>query len=613
MKNIALGLSYDDILLVPKKAIVNSRKEISTATRLSKNIKLNIPIVSANMDSVTESEMAIAMARLGGIGIIHRFLSIKEQAQEVAKVKRADNLIIENPYTITAEKTLAEAKAFMEEKGVHGLLVIEGEFLRGIITGRDVIFQNGDSANQKLVSELMTTYDKLYLGKEGITIQEAKEIFKLGKVEKLPIVDEFGKLKGLLTQKDIIKIETYPFASRDKKGRLIVGAAIGIKDNFLEHSKALVNAGVDVIVIDVAHGHAIRVIDVLKQVKTNFPEVDVIAGNVATAEATQELIQAGADAIKVGVGPGCFVAGTRILMSNGIYKNIEDIKKGDYVINKEGNPVKVIKSFSTGIKKVIKLRNSIFYEDTFVTPEHKFWIGDLNTSSIKTLQSRGYAKLLGLKSKTIPKISKFKWKEVNSLEQDVLLLPRKINFDLKDSFEIVLKKRNKGNWRTGYNYEIDTVLKPNYDLGYVFGTFLGDGSAHTAKSKNSSIGSVRWYFGKHESKIVKKLTKCIQSIFDKECKIYPKDNIFHIIFYYKPFADFLKNFDKKQNKNLPPEFLVGNKEYLRGLLNGLIDSDGHIEKGGRIRFNNTSKGLIELFCVCNYLLTGVFPNCIKKQ
>ena len=170
------------------------------------------------MDSVTESEMAIAMARLGGIGIIHRFLSIEEQAQEVAKVKRADNLIIENPYTITAEKTLAEAKAFMEEKGVHGLLVVEGEFLRGIITGRDVIFQNGDSANQKLVAELMTPYDKLYLGKEGITIEKAKEIFKLGKVEKLPIVDEFGKLKGLLLKKIFLKLKHTRLLPETKRG-----------------------------------------------------------------------------------------------------------------------------------------------------------------------------------------------------------------------------------------------------------------------------------------------------------------------------------------------------------------------------------------------------------
>jgi len=314
MKQISLGLSYDDVLLVPKKAIVNSRKEISTATKLSKNINLNIPLISANMDSVTESEMAIAMARLGGIGIIHRFLTIKEQAEEVEIVKRADNLIIENPYTTYPNKTLQEAKQFMEEKGVHGLLVVEGELLRGVITERDVIFQNGDN---KLVSELMTPYEKLYKGKEGITVEEAKRIFKEGKVEKLPIVDEVGRLKGLLTQKDIIKIEKFPLASRDKKGRLIVGAAIGTKDDFLERSQALVDAGVDVLVIDVAHGHAIRVIKVLKQVKAQFPNVDIIAGNVASAEATQELIQAGADAIKIGVGPGS-ICTTRIVAGAGV-------------------------------------------------------------------------------------------------------------------------------------------------------------------------------------------------------------------------------------------------------------------------------------------------------
>lgn len=314
MKTVPLKLSYDDVLLVPKKSIVFSRKDVSTKTKLSKRVNLNIPIVSANMDSVTESEMAIAMARLGGIGIIHRFMTATEQAEEVEKVKRADNLLIEKPYMIAPNKNLADVKNMMNNKGIHGLLVEENGKLQGIITERDVIFRKNDHA---LVSELMTPYPKVYTGWEGISVDEAKDIFKISKVEKLPIINDNKELKGLITQKDIIKVEKYPMAARDKKGRLIVGAAIGVKSDFLDRTKALVDAGVDVIVIDVAHGHSIRVIEVLQKVKKHFPEIDVIAGNVASAEATKELIENGADGIKVGVGPGS-ICTTRIVSGSGV-------------------------------------------------------------------------------------------------------------------------------------------------------------------------------------------------------------------------------------------------------------------------------------------------------
>jgi inosine-5'-monophosphate dehydrogenase len=609
MKPIPLKLSYDDVLLVPKKSIVFSRKDISTKTKFSRRIDLNIPIVSANMDSVTESDMAIAMARLGGIGIIHRFMGAIEQAEEVEKVKRADNLLIEKPYMIAPNRTLADVKKMMNEKGIHGLLVVENNQLQGIITDRDVIFRNNDTA---LVSELMTPFPKLYTGWEGISVDEAKDIFKISKIEKLPIINDNKELKGLITQKDIIKVEKYPMAARDRKGRLLVGAAIGVKSDFLDRTKALVDAGVDVIVIDVAHGHSIRVIDVLQKVKKHFPDIDVIAGNVASAEATKDLIENGADGIKVGVGPGCFAAGTRILMANGVYKNIEDINPREKIINKDGMPVKVKKSFCTGIRKVSKLRNSIFYQDTFVTPDHKFWVGDLNTSSRKTLASRGYAYLLNQKSKTIPKKSKYKWKKVKDFKQDALLMPKKINFEFEETFEVKLKKRVKGNWRIGYTYATDVILKPCYELGYIFGTFLGDGSSHTAVHKGSHIGSVRWYFGKNEKRIANKLNKCLFKVFSKEAKIQIKSNIIQQILYYKPFADFLQKFGKKEKKHLPDKYLINNRKYLQGILDGLVDSDGYKEPQGRTRFCNTSKRLIELFNITSYLLTGVFPNNLKK-
>lgn len=314
MEEIKLGLSYDDVLLVPKKAIINSRKEISTRTKLTKKISLNIPIVSANMDSVTESEMAIAMARLGGIGIIHRFMSIEEEREEVRKVKRADNILIEKPYIISLNKKLKDVLEIIEDKGVYSLLVVEGEKLKGLLTKRDIIFQEN---LEKPVRELMTPVENLVVGKEGTGIEEAKEIFKKYKVEKLPIVDKEGNLKGLITQTDIVKIEKYPLAARDKKGRLLVGAAIGIKDDFLERAKALVEEEVDVLVIDVAHGHAVRVLEVLKEVKKNFPEIEVIVGNVGTPEGVRELIEAGADGVKVGIGPGSICL-TRLVTGAGV-------------------------------------------------------------------------------------------------------------------------------------------------------------------------------------------------------------------------------------------------------------------------------------------------------
>lgn len=315
MLNIPLKLSYDDVLLVPKKAIINSRKEISTKTKLTKNISLNIPVVSANMDSVTESEMAVTMARLGGIGIIHRFLTTEDQAYQVKKVKREDNLIIEKPYTVNPNKNLAELKQVMEEKGVHGLLVTNGNNqLLGIVTHRDVMFREN---KELLVSELMTPRNKLFTGWEGISLDEAKDIFKISKIEKLPIVNQNNELTGLITQKDIIKIETYTNAIRDEKGRLRVGAAIGIKKDFMERTDALVQAGVDVLVIDVAHGHAVRVIEVIQEIKNKYPQMPIIAGNVATGEATKELIEAGADGIKCGVGPGS-ICSTRIVSGAGV-------------------------------------------------------------------------------------------------------------------------------------------------------------------------------------------------------------------------------------------------------------------------------------------------------
>ena len=303
------ALSYDDVLLVPQRSDIVSRKNVSTKTKLTKNIFLNEPIVSANMDTVTESDMAIAMAQLGGIGIIHRFNSIQDQVREVVRVKRYRNAVIENPATIYENATIEQAKKIMDEKEISGLLVLDfNKKLSGILTSRDVHYS---SLNTDCVKDLMTPKSRLIIGRPDIDIKEAQEILFKNRIEKLPLVDFDWNIVGLITRKDLLQKRQFPLSTVDDKDRLMVGAAIGVNEDALERAEALINVGVDVLVIDIAHGHSLLAIEVLKKIKRYFPNVDVIAGNVATIQGTYDLIQAGADAIKVGVGPGS-ICTTRI-------------------------------------------------------------------------------------------------------------------------------------------------------------------------------------------------------------------------------------------------------------------------------------------------------------
>jgi len=313
--NIPLALTYDDVLLVPQKSTVKSRQEVETTAKLTKNITLKIPLISANMDTVTESRMAIALAKNGGVGIIHRFCEIDTQVREVHKVKRQQNIIIENPFTIAPDKTLGQAKEQAEELSCTGFLVVDDQNrLLGIITRRDMIFCSDE---QTPVKVLMTPKEKLITASSEITVEAAKELFKKYKIEKLPLVDEFFKVRGLITEKDIA-VNSYDRNSAvDAKGRLLVGAAIGASDDFLERAKALLAAEVDVLVIDIAHGHSINAINAIGRVKEKFPPVEIIAGNVATSAGALDLIKAGADAIKVGIGPGS-ICTTRVTTGFGV-------------------------------------------------------------------------------------------------------------------------------------------------------------------------------------------------------------------------------------------------------------------------------------------------------
>ena len=312
--SIREGVTFDDVLLVPKFSDITSRTQTDLSTKLSKNITLNIPLISANMDTVTESTMAVTMARQGGIGIIHRFLTIEEQANQVLKVKRSGSVMIENPYQISQDETISTALDIMSEKEVSGLLVVDSESkLIGILTERDVLFESLDST--KLVNELMTK--DIITSKPGINVDEAKDILKNNRIEKLPLVDDDQKIHGLYTTQDILNTENYPIASHDTKGRPLVGAAVGVKGDFLERTEALLEAGTDAIVVDIAHGHSENAISTVKNIKKAFPDCELIAGNVATAQGVEDLIKAGVDAVKVGVGSGSICI-TRVITGSGV-------------------------------------------------------------------------------------------------------------------------------------------------------------------------------------------------------------------------------------------------------------------------------------------------------
>ena len=333
---IGEGITFDDVLLVPSYSKVTPNA-VKLDTMLTKQIKLNIPMMSAGMDTVTESRMAIAMARQGGIGIIHKNMTIEQQADEVDRVKRSENGVIADPFFLSPEHTLKDADDLMAKFRISGVPITEGRKLVGIITNRDLKFEEDFS---KKIKDCMTS-ENLITAKEGISLDEAKQVLAKARKEKLPIVDDEGNLKGLITIKDIEKQIKYPLSAKDDKDRLLCGAGVGITSNVLERVDALVKAKVDCVVLDSAHGHSQNVIDALRKIKDAFPELPVIAGNVATGEATEELIKAGADAVKVGIGPGSIcttrvVAGIGVPQITAIMDCYEAAKKYDVPIIADG-------------------------------------------------------------------------------------------------------------------------------------------------------------------------------------------------------------------------------------------------------------------------------------
>lgn len=331
IKETPLALTFADVSLVPQRSRVKSRADVDTSSLFSRNVVLKVPVVSANMDTVTTAPMAIAMARVGGLGVIHRFLSVEEQVREVVRVKRSSHYKIDSPYTIGPDATLAEARRMTQEHGVSGLLVVEpasglfergraGEYepsdkrLVGILTSRDL---RAAASEEDAVSNWMTPADRLVVAPVGVDLDQAEEQMLARRIEKLPIVDDAGLLAGLYTLKDVQLRDQFPLATRDEQGRLRVAAAIGVRGDYLERAAALVGAGADALVLDIAHGHSEEALRVVSEIKAAHPETDLVAGNVATAEGVLDLAAAGADAVKLGVGPGS-VCETRVVAGVGV-------------------------------------------------------------------------------------------------------------------------------------------------------------------------------------------------------------------------------------------------------------------------------------------------------
>lgn len=332
-KIIGEGLTYDDVLLVPDFSEILPR-EVSITSKFSRNITVNVPVISAAMDTVTESAMAIAMAREGGIGVIHKNMTIEQQAQEVRKVKRAESGMILDPVTLQANATVADAKNAMLEHSIGGIPIVDKKYkLIGIVTNRDLRFEND---NNRLIKEVMTSKNLITVG-EGTSLEQAEIVLQQHKIEKLPVIKKDKTLVGLITFRDITKLTQKPNANKDKYGRLRVAAALGVTPDVLQRTKALVQAQVDAVIVDTAHGHSKGVVEVLKKIKKQYPELDVVVGNIATAEAAKYLVKAGADAVKVGIGPGS-ICTTRVVAGVG-YPQFSAVLEVAAAIKGSGIPV----------------------------------------------------------------------------------------------------------------------------------------------------------------------------------------------------------------------------------------------------------------------------------
>ncbi len=602
-----IGLTFDDVLLLPGYSEVNPAEAV-TATRLSKRITLNVPLLSSAMDTVTEARMAIAMARQGGIGVLHRNLSIEDQAAQVDLVKRSEAGMVTNPVTCSPEHTLEDVDRLCGRYRISGLPVVDADgVLLGIITNRDTRFE---SDQQRLVRDVMTRMP-LITAPVGVSNDDALRLLQTNKIEKLPLVDAQGRLAGMITVKDFVKKDQYPLATKDEAGRLRVAAAIGFHGDAFKRAMALVDAGVDAIVVDVAQGHGKGVLDMIAQLKQDpaAAHVDIIGGNVATRAGAQAHVDAGADGVKVGVGPGCFAAGTRVLMANGTYKDIDKVVAGDRVITGNGLPTTVVKAWCTGVREVVAVRHTANGAETFATPDHRYLTGDLSTVSAAAVASRGYVKVL--ERATRLGSSKIDWREIGTVDRDALLFPSDLHFELPEHLRLDLREYAVRESTLGRYNE---VIEESEDLGYLLGFFLGDGHAFLNNNGKSDIGRVSFYPGAHETAVIARLLAAVERVVGVRPVLgESKRGVQHLHLYSCQWAKLLAACGKQDAKHLPADWLCSDEAYLRGLLQGLIDSDGHVDEGGRLCFRNTSQALSELFGIVCLLVKGSLPNVAREE
>jgi len=505
--------------------------------------------------------------------------------------------MIVEPVTLPPGALVRDALALMAHYKVSGVPITDSDgVLVGILTNRDLRFETDV---EQTVSALMTSRN-LVTAPVGTTLGQAEEILHRNKIEKLPVVDSEGRLRGLITVKDIQKKIQYPQATKDERGRLRVGAAVGVGPDAVERAQALVGAGVDVLVVDTAHGHSTGVLEMVRRIK-GVSSVEIVAGNIATTEAARALVDAGADGIKAGIGPGCLAAGTRILMADSTYKNIEDVERGDRIINGNGEPVRVTNAWCTGSREVMAVRHVASPVETVVTADHKYWVGDLSTAPA-AFASKGYVRVLERPTKRGE--SKLKWKGIGDAANDALLLPRHAAFELPDHFELDLAEFARRESRLA---RYRRTIEDSYFLGYLFGTFLGDGDAKLSWNGRSETGRVGWTFATSEVEITDKLADCVHVVTGVRPSI-KHGRVTRVYLYSLQWTRLLATFGKRDQKHLPARFRCGNPAYLMGLYEGLVDSDGYYAADGRVCFKNTSRELVELFGVLCLLLRGSFPN-----
>jgi inosine-5'-monophosphate dehydrogenase len=581
-----VGLTFDDVLLLPGYSEVNPSEAV-TATRLSRRIALNIPLLSSAMDTVTEARMAIAMARQGGIGVLHRNLSIEDQAAQVDLVKRSEAGMVTHPVTCSPEHTLEDVDRMCGRYRISGLPVVDADgVLLGIVTNRDTRFE---SDQQRLVRDVMTPMP-LVTAPVGVSNEEALRLLQANKIEKLPLVDATGHLRGLITVKDFVKKDQYPLATKDDDGRLRVAAAIGFFDDAFKRGMALVDAGVDAIVVDVAQGHGKGVLDMIAQLKADpaAAHVDIIGGNVATRAGAQALVDAGADGVKVGVGPGCFSAGTRVLMADGTYRDIDKVVAGDRVITGDGQPTTVVKAWCTGVREVVAVRHTTSGVETFATPDHRYLTGDVSSVSRAGLASRGSVDVL--ERPTSPGAGTICWREIGTVDRDALLFPRHVRFELPEHLRLDLRA---------------DVIEESEDLGYLLGFFLGAGHAVLDDDGSGDIGRVSFSVGSHESAVRDRVLDAVERVVGvRPAPGDDKDGVQHLHLASLQWATLLAACGKNDDKHLPAGWLCSDPAYLRGLLHGLVDSGGHVDGG----FGSSSRPLSELHGVLCLLVNGSLPG-----